>query len=249
MNNGYDFYFRDGSDVLAFPITPSELTIKVGSTNKVVTLIDEGEINILKSPSLINVEFEARFPMRQYPYAKTKYVAFETYFNKFKELKEQKKSFQFLVARQTPRGSRTWDTDLLVALEDFEINEDAAEGDDVLITFKLKQYKEYGIKRLPSSYLKDTTSTSNTSRGEHKPLGTVLYKIQRGDCLWNIAKVAYSDPSQWRKIYLANKGTIEAVAKDYGKKSSSNGHWIYPGTTITIPDCENPNLIVPKLKY
>ena len=55
---GYNFYFSDGSDVLTFPITPGELNIKVGSNNKVVTLINEGDINILKSPSLIEVEFD-----------------------------------------------------------------------------------------------------------------------------------------------------------------------------------------------
>ena len=67
MNTGYEFYFKDDSTLLTFPITPSELSIKVGSNNKVITLINEGDINILKSPSLVEVEFTARFPMRQYP--------------------------------------------------------------------------------------------------------------------------------------------------------------------------------------
>ena len=89
MKNGYDFYFKDGEEVLTFPITPSELTISVGSKNKVVTLINEGDINILKSPSLTEIEFTARFPMRRYPYARD-YHHFEHYFDKFKELKEQR---------------------------------------------------------------------------------------------------------------------------------------------------------------
>ena len=40
-NKGYEFLFEfsDG-DVLIFPITPSELTMKSGSNNKVVTLIE-----------------------------------------------------------------------------------------------------------------------------------------------------------------------------------------------------------------
>ena len=70
MTNGYDFYFKDGSTVLTFPITPGELTLNVGSNNETVTLIDEGEINILKSPALTKIEFEARFPMRKYPYSR-----------------------------------------------------------------------------------------------------------------------------------------------------------------------------------
>ena len=82
MTNGYNFYFKIGSDILTFPITPGELTITVGSNNKTVTLIDEGDVNILKSPSLIEVEFEARFPMRKYPYSGT-VDNFQSYYNVF----------------------------------------------------------------------------------------------------------------------------------------------------------------------
>ena len=240
MTNGYNFYFADGSDVLTFPITPGELTIKVGSNNEVVTLINEGDINILKSPSLTEVEFEARFPMRKYPYSRTPYN-FQTYYDKFKELKEEKKSFRFIVARMTPHNKRLWDTNLLVALEDFEIEENADEGDDVLITFQLKQYKSYGLKTLPKSYLKKakpaSTSTAKKKRsgnnGSSKSQG---YTVKKGDCLWNIAKKSYGNGADWKKIYNANKSIIESTANKYRKgKGSSNGHWIYPGTKLTIP--------------
>lgn len=239
MNNGYNFYFKDGSDVLTFPITPSELTIKVGSNNKVVSLIDEGDINILKSPSLIEVEFEARFPMRKYPYSRTP-SSFQTYFSKFEELKEQKKPFRFIVARTTPNNTRTWDTNLLMALEEFEVTENAEEGDDVLIAFKLKQYKEYGIKRLAKTYLNVTTSSSTKARStDNKGSTSSVYTVKSGDCLWNIAKAAYGDATKWTTIYQANKATIEADAKKHGKQSSSNGHWIWAGLKLTIPGINN----------
>lgn len=241
MYNGYDFYFKDGTDVLTLPITPSELTIKVGSNNKTINLINGGDINILKSPSLIEVEFEARFPMRQYPYAR-EFVDFKTYWDKFEELKEQKKSFRFIVARATPNGVNTWDTNLLVALEEMEVTEDAGNGDDVLINFKLKQYKEYGVTKLPDSYLKTTneattTSTSTTNRTtENKTEEVTTYTIKSGDCLYNIAKKFYGKGSKWTVIYNANKQVIEDTAKKRrGGKGSSNGHWIYPGTKLTIP--------------
>lgn len=41
--------------------------------------------------------------------------------------------------------------------------------------------------------------------------------------------------AKYMQIYNANSGTIESTAKSHGKSSSSNGHWIYPGTTLTIP--------------
>lgn len=251
MNYGYNFYFADGSDLLTFPITPSELTIKVGSNNKVVTLINEGDINILKSPSLTEVEFEARFPMRQYPYAR-QFSNFENYWNKFKELKEKKKSFRFIVARSTPKGSRTWDTNLLVALEDISFKESADEGDDVLVSFTLKQYKDYGVKKLPDSYLQNihnkqnqtnntstatTTSTSNKPRSEDtKPRLPAEHKVQSGDTLWAIAKKYYGNGSKYTVIYNTNKNIIEKTARSYGRQSSSKGHWIYPGTKLTIPE-------------
>lgn len=236
MTNGYNFYFKDGSDVLTFPITPGELSIKVGSNNKVVTLISEGDINILKSPSLTEVEFEARFPMRQYPYAR-KFSNFENYWNKFKELKEKKKSFRFIVARTTPNGKRTWDTNLLMALENVSIKENADEGDDVLLSFTLKQFKEYGIKTVKLPATKPTsTSTSNTNRNnDNKTKSAKTYTVKTGDCLWNIAKKFYGNGTKWTIIYKANKTVIENTAKKRGMKSSSNGHWIFTGTKLTIP--------------
>ena len=41
--------------------------------------------------------------------------------------------------------------------------------------------------------------------------------------------------SQWQTIYNANKEIIEQTAKKYGKSSSNNGYWIFPGITLTIP--------------
>lgn len=237
MTNGYEFYFKDGSDVLTFPITPSELTISVGSKNKTVTLINEGEINILKSPSLTEVKFEARFPMRQYPYAR-KFSNFENYWNKFKELKEKKKSFRFIVARTTPNGSRTWDTNLLMAIEEMKVKESADEGDDVLISFELKQFKEYGVRtiKLESQTTTTTTSTSTTSRNDdNKTSTTKTHTVVSGDTLWGIAKKYYGDGTKYTKIYNANKTVIENEAKKRGKSSSSNGNWIFPGTVLTIP--------------
>ncbi len=236
MSYGYNFFFGDGGDVLTFPITPAELTIKVGSKNSVVTLINGEDINILKSPGLTEVEFEARFPMRKYPYSREP-EDFQTYFDKFKELKEKKKSFQFIVTRTTPNGKRLWDTNILVALEDFEIKESADEGDDVLINFKLKQWKHYGVTTIKvQQKAQSTTSTSNTNRpSTNKTATTQTHKIKSGDTLWAIAKKYYGNSALYTKIYNANKTAIEADAKKHGKKSSSNGHWIWAGLTLTIP--------------
>ena len=90
MNSPYVFYFKTPYGVVEFPITPGELTISNGSKNKTVTLINDGEVNILHSPSLIEIEFEARFPTRKYPYSNNPDDV-KNYFDIFTKLKEEKK--------------------------------------------------------------------------------------------------------------------------------------------------------------
>ena len=238
MYNGYDFHFKIGSKLLTLPITPNKLTITNSSNNKVITLINEGDVNILKSPSLTEIEFDARFPMRKYPFSRDP-DDFEDYFKEFTKVKEKKKSCRFSVVRRTPNGKNTWGTSFLVSIEELKTTESADEGDDVIVTFKLKQYKSYGSKTLPNSQLKVTTSTSSKPRAvENPPTGAegTSYTIKSGDCMWNIAKKFYGNGATWKKIYEANKTVIENTAKKYRNgKDSNNGWWIYPGTKIVIP--------------
>ena len=62
------------------------------------------------------------------------------------------------------------------------------------------------------------------------------YTVISGDNLWKIARRFYGGSgSDWKKIYDANAAVIEETAKQYGKPSSDNGHWIYSGCILTIP--------------
>jgi LysM repeat protein len=246
MNTGYDFYFKMPNaklgyekfqtskyayTLLTFPITPGELSIKVGSKNEVITLIDEGDVNILKSPSLTEVEFEARFPMRQYPYSRPNWN-FPWFFKRFTELKENRWSFQFIVARTKPNGKRSWETNMTVSLEDFTLKESANEGDDVLIKFKLKQYKPYGIKKLTVN--ENGTATKKEPPRDNGGKGSTpeIHTVKEGDTLYTIAKVYYGDGGLWKNIYNANKNVIEYSAKENGKESSSYGHSVYLGMLV-----------------
>lgn len=61
------------------------------------------------------------------------------------------------------------------------------------------------------------------------------YTIVSGDTLWGLAVKFYGSGVQYTKIYNANQDIIESKAKERGKSDSDNGHWIFPGTVITIP--------------
>jgi len=61
------------------------------------------------------------------------------------------------------------------------------------------------------------------------------YTIVSGDTLWKISTKHLGSGAKYMQIYNTNSGTIESAAKSHGKSSSSNGHWIYPGTVLNIP--------------
>lgn len=66
--------------------------------------------------------------------------------------------------------------------------------------------------------------------------GGQTYVVVSGDTLWGISKRFYGTGTKYHVIYDANVDLIESTAKAHGKKSSDNGHWIWPGETLTIPE-------------
>lgn len=65
--------------------------------------------------------------------------------------------------------------------------------------------------------------------------GGQTYIVVPGDTLWGISKKFYGTGMKHHVIYDVNADLIESTAKAHGKKSSGNGHWIWPGETFTIP--------------
>lgn len=56
------------------------------------------------------------------------------------------------------------------------------------------------------------------------PGATVTYTVQKGDCLWNIAREHMGEGMKWQDLYKLNQDILGA-----------NPDLIYPGTTIQIP--------------
>ena len=61
-------------------------------------------------------------------------------------LKTNKKPIQFIVTRLFPNKKSLYNTNIKVSLEDYTIKEDVKQGMDVVVTIKLKQYRDYGTK-------------------------------------------------------------------------------------------------------
>lgn len=82
-------------------------------------------------------------------------------------------------------------------------------------------------------------STQAPKRAETQS-GATSYIVKKGDTLWTIAQRFYGTGTKWQALYQANKDIIESTAKKQWKaagknRDSQNGHWIFPGTKISIP--------------
>ena len=223
------YYFYLGNVLL--PVPPKKLDVKIDNKNKTYDLINNSQINVLKSPGLTSIEFEILLPNSKYPFAmyKDSFQNAKYYLKILEQLKINKSAFQFIVVRKFPNGKDIYSTNIKVSLEDYTITDTTDEGFDNKVKIKLKQYREYStktvkvtIKQYKPPVIKRTVTTNNTAKAPAKPSGQ-NYTVKRGDCLWNIAKRFYGNGSKYKTIYNANRGKIK------------NPNLIYPGQVLWIP--------------
>lgn len=218
------------------PETPGKLDIKIKGKNKTLELLNEGEINFLRTPGLTEITLPLTFPML------TASRRPEYYLNILERLVAGKTPTQFIMTRTTPNGRLLFDTNIKVSVEDYAIAESASNGLDVSVEVKLKQYRDYSTKTIKvETEAKKTTAavtqqTQQTNKTETKKKATVTttraaatapkattYTVKKGDTLWAISKKYLGNGAKYNLIFNANKGKIK------------NPNLIYVGQVLTIP--------------
>ena len=197
---------------MLLPITPSKLSLKVKNTNKTVTLINEGEVNIIKTKGLREFSFEFLLPFTDYSFAAVSRAKKQKhYLDKLNQLKINKRPFQFVVKR--PKGFKT---NIKVTLEDLSITEDAQEGRDIKVSVTLKEYRHYGTKKVvfvqppvpATGETKQEEKKEEAKINENRDASTATkpktHIVKRGDTLWGLAKKYYGNGSLYPKIVSAN---------------------------------------------
>lgn len=192
-------------DGVELPITPSKLTTTINNQNKTINLINAGEVNILKLPGLTTVSFEFTAPAFRYPFVTGELKSVDYYYSLLETLKTSLKSFQFAVRRNLPNGKMSYETNMTVSLEDYEILEDAENGFDVVFKVNLKQYKPYGTQSIEITDNSDGTKTATTTTDrETTKTAAKTYTVQKGDTLWNIAKKELGDGTKYKTLATLN---------------------------------------------
>jgi len=136
------------------PVPPAKLQLKIKNQNKTITLIDEGEVNILKRAGLTEISFKVLLPNVLYPFAQytSGFKSAAYYLEHLEKLKTQTDQdgnlipFQFIISRAMPDGKILFGTNMKVALEDYKAEESADDGFDIIADITLKQYRPYGTK-------------------------------------------------------------------------------------------------------
>lgn len=233
----YEFYI----DNIRYPLPPQKFQLKINNKNETVTLVNEGEVNRIKTQGLTDVQAsELLLPAVKYPFAQYGKAGFQkpdVYLSQLEKLKTSGSVFKVVLIRNLAGKALGWNFSMECTLEDYTVDEDVQEGVDVKLTLNFKQWVHYGTKIVTFTKKKNgkTTASTKKSRKPSSKKSGGNYVVKKGDCLINIAKKKLGKVSRWKEIYQLNKTTIEKAAKKNGKKSSASGHWIYPGTKLKLP--------------
>lgn len=179
---------------MQIPIPPESMRTRIKNKNKVISLINTGEINIMKATGLTEISFKMLLPNASYPFnqsilnssSKANY-----YVDQLEKLKTATEPFQFICVRMTDGGDLLNMTNIKCTLEDYSINEDAREGYDFYADVILKQYREWGAKKIDiktdsSGNKTGTAASTRSTTGKAATPSSIVAK--QDDTLQTICK-------------------------------------------------------------
>lgn len=215
------------------PIFPESITIKTGTLNKTMTLINEGEINLIKTPALREFIFDLLIPNNPYPFAyyRNGFKDAEYFLEKFESIKKSSAPCVLLIARINANGNPIYNDDVWVTLEEYTVRDDVREGTDTIVTMRFKEHKDYGVKtyKVVNGVLQLNGSGRNTANSPAPKKNNKTYIVQSGDTLWLIAKRFYGDGSKYT-VLRDNVYNKRVIAKHGGSDQT-----IAAGDKLVIP--------------
>lgn len=214
------YYFYLGG--MQLPVPPPKMSIKIGNQNRTVHLIDSGEINIIKSPGLKTISFSALLPNKVYPfadYAQTltgmavsaflgngfSFQPAENYLTAFTAAKEAKTPIRLIITRLAQDFSLLFDTNMLVTVEECTMQEDAKQGNDVILPLTLKEYRPYGTKEVEVTTDEDGTQhvTVKEQRQTDRTIPTA-WTCTKEKSVLEAVKLASGGGLNWRQVANLN---------------------------------------------
>lgn len=209
-------------DTLMLPVPPPKMTVRIGNKNKTISLINEGEVNVLKKPGLTEINFEVLLPNAVYPFSDYSgslgdlaisaflgnaysYQPAEKFYSAMETAKKNHMPVRFIVTRLAADFSLLWDTNLLMSIEECPIKEDAKQGYDMVIPLKLKEYRPYGTKEIEVKKDADGKETYTVKEQRYTDKVTPkAWKTTKEQSIFEAVKLASGGGLSWRQVANLN---------------------------------------------
>lgn len=225
-----EMYIKCGKTKLQIPVLPEEIKVSYSSGNSSVTVIDFGDIIIKQGRKAAQYSFSSIFPLYPFSGSIKNVSSPKTYVSQIQKFMDDKSVVKLVLARA---NNKFVGITVNVVIDKFEYSESGEDPGVIEYSITFKEYRTVTVNQIKTNN-KKTTKSSNKKRTSTKSTAKT-YKVKSGDCLYNIAKKELGNSNRWREIYNLNKTVIEKTAKQHGYKSSSTGHWIFPGTILELP--------------
>ena len=224
-----DIYIREksGNRELRMPLIPEEIQFQSGDATVITyEIMGLGEVAIPSGTELGVWSWKSEFPgfyRQEDPMIRGTWYDPTDYDRTLNDWKQNGTELNLLVTGYPINAD--------VYIQNYHAAAGGAFGD---IAYEIKFLEARHIT-ITTTQVEQTTTETSTTQTTRPVEQSSTYTIKKGDTLWAIAKKFYNNGAKWKTIYNANKSIIEKTAKSHGRKSSSNGQWIYPGVKLTIP--------------
>ena len=215
------------NNILKFQVNPESIGKDIQSKGRSVNIEGLGEVNAPQSPSLATMQIKSFFWQDKNLLPTALYVAW------LEKWQKSKKPAKFIITRLN--------YSMYVTCERFFHEKRAGEEEDVYYELDLKEYRQYGAKRVSTVESKSIfdkfialdlavpvlIDIPRPGRTNTMKTGVNPYITKEGETLSSIARKVTGTSSLWKKIYDANEQVLGNIIGDFQE--------IPVGTSLTIP--------------
>ena len=211
---------------LTIPINPKDISIERAANNENIDIIGLGPATRKGEPGLKSFTIQSFFPAaHSYFYTGVNPESCVEFIEEIWNAENKNNNVAKIVTLGLPV-----EIDMYFVIDNFTYEHKAGEEEDIYYTLKFKEYIPYGVQtvEVQLSGLAASRASAATNKGAAPTNAATTqqyqyYTVQRGDCLWNIAKACCGDGSRYAELYNLNKADL------------GEGFSIYAGTVLKLP--------------